>query len=194
MSVVHIPRTVRDGDIPAICVATGATEGVRFRSMTLQYVPVTARLALGFCGIVGIIVFLNMRQTAQLALPFSDAAWRRYTWSKRVAAGLVIAEFAPLLVVLVPLAQRLLALELAVAALVVFLVAAAVHYLTVTRRCAPLCTDIDADYITLDVHDESAASAIRARFDGELAVRSARGVDGERDARDDELDRELRDL
>jgi hypothetical protein len=194
MSVVHIPRAVRDGDIPAICVATGATEGARFRSMTLQFVPLAARLALGFCGLVGIIVFLNMRQTAQLALPFTDAAWERYTWAKRVSIGLIIAAVAPLLVVFMPFARSVLALELAVAAFVVFVFAAVVHYLTVIRHCAPICTDISADYVALDVPNDSAANAIRAKFDGALISRSTGAGHGERDTRDDELDRELRDL
>lgn len=194
MSVVQIPRTVRDGEIPAICVATGATEGVRFRPMSLQFVPLTARLALGLCGIVGIIVFLNMRQVAKLALPFTDAAWQRYTWAKRVSACLLVAAVAPIIVVLFPHTPRLLALQLAVAAFVLFVVAAVVHYLTVTRHCAPLCTDINPDYIALDVPNDSAANAIRAKFEGAFTSRSASADGAERDARDDELDRELRDL
>jgi len=28
MSVVEIPRVLREGDLPAVCIVTGATEGV----------------------------------------------------------------------------------------------------------------------------------------------------------------------
>jgi len=29
MSVVEIPRVLHEGDLPAVCIVTGATEGVR---------------------------------------------------------------------------------------------------------------------------------------------------------------------
>ncbi len=192
MSVVEIPRVLREGDLPAVCIVTGATEGVRYRSTTLHFTPMPARLALAFCGIVGIVVFAVMREQTQMPLPYTDAAWCRHQTAQRVGIALLVCAIVPMLLLFFPLRALGLpsAMLLGLAPLPLILAAVA-YQILVARRTGAICQDMTADTVRLELPSDAAAAAIREKY-APAVYAVAEGA--ERDVRDDELDRELRDL
>lgn len=194
MSTVHIPRAAgRQLGLPRVCVATGATEGVGQHDVTFHFVPLGARLSLAFCGLLGVVVFLVMRERAALSLPFTDAAWAKFRTARTISAVLAGAVVVGVVALVVPLFARM-AIPLGLGALLFLaaLTAFIVHHETFMRSVGPVCRELTAEHVVLELPSAAAAAAIRDHFGSLVPVGNPTNT--ERDARDDELDRELRDM
>lgn len=179
-------------DLPEVCLATGAAEGVRYRPATFVFVPLWARLSVVFCGLVGIVVMLVSMKRVRAELPFTEEAWDAWVRAKRVSAGLVVAAVVSLVVAV------LLDYRFAMPGLVAFvalLVAAVAYSLTVVKQAGPLCKGIDDRVVTLELPNELAAEAIEKRLGLGAHGASATSAAGEGgasvDPDEDELDRKL---
>ena len=86
-TIVRIPKNaVSEFDLPRVCVATGATEGVGYHKVTFQFVPMWARLSVAFCGIVGLVIMMLNTRRVQAEIPFTHEAFKAYKRARIVPA------------------------------------------------------------------------------------------------------------
>jgi len=188
MAIVRIPKNaVTKFDLPAVCVVTGGDQGVTYKPITFQWVPLWARLSVAFCGIIGLIAMLVSTKRVRAEMPFNEGAygaWKRKQW---IGGGLVLASFPVLLLALLEPEWLLLGLG----GFFALFVAGLAYLIAVARRAGPMCREIDDTHITLELPSEAAAQAFSARLglDAAALPGSSEGLD-EYDARiDEELSR-----
>jgi hypothetical protein len=181
MTRILFPR-VGAPELPEICVATGATTGVRMRPASFVFVPTVARFAIVFCGLIGMIAALVMTKRATLVLPFTDEAWERWTRAKTVFLVVVIGGVA----CLVACAIAGYFYE-GIGAFLVLLIGALVYHFVVVKPAGPSCVDIDEAYVTLELPNREASLAIGDRLDAS----ARKPATPPRDRYDDLIDREI---
>src|SRR5262245_51538809 len=103
MQVVHLPKdAVTEFDIPRVCVATGATEGVRYQKVTFSFIPMWARMSVAFCGVIGIVLMLMNTRRVEADIPFTDEAYAKWKRARIIPAAIIVLAipliFFPLLI------------------------------------------------------------------------------------------------
>ena len=163
-TTVVLPKTaVTEFDLPRVCVATGATEGVQYRKVKFTFIPMWARMSVAFCGLIGVILMMLNTRRVEADVPFTDDAWTRYQRAKWVPLVLILGGI-PLMILPV-----LISPDLALVGFVAFLaivIGAVVYATTVLKEAGPLCKNIDEESITLDIPNAEAAAAIEQRLAG----------------------------
>jgi hypothetical protein len=162
---LRLPKNaVSEFDLPRVCVATGETEGVSYQKVTFTFVPLWARLSVGFCGIIGIILMIVNTKKVEAEIPFTDAAFRTFKVARIVPLALILGAVALMVVPIV------IDPELVLFSIVVFvagLVAAIIYIQAVTRPSGPMVKEIDDEFITLEIPNDEAARAIEERVLGD---------------------------
>ncbi len=200
MPSITIPvKELTPYDLPAVCVVTGAREGVTFRKVSFAWVPPVARMLVVFCGLFGAIAMLAMQKKVQGELPFSDAGWERWR-SGKILIGVGVAACVGLLLLgaymLSGYGSDGIGMIIMASAIVVLVAA-----ILMARGRGPACKRIGDDDIELDLPsaDAVAAFAERLRLDASTplvatAPVAAGGRTPDDDVYDRKLDDELRDL
>ena len=184
-TVVLAKHAVTEFDLPAVCVASGATEDVRYYPVKFSFVPMWARLSVAFCGLIGLVLMLASVRRVAVELPFTDDAFARFTRVRH--APPVLAVFA----VLSLMAPLLLAPDQLAVGIVAFLglLLAAIYASVVVKGLGPVCKGIDETSVVLEIPSQAAADAIEERLGGPPEADGPAG--GEVDAYDRELEKEL---
>lgn len=163
-TTITIPKeAVTEFDMPRVCVATGATEGVEYHRVKFSFVPMWARMSVAFCGLIGLILMALNTRRVEAEIPFTAEAWTRYQRAKIVPVVIILAS---LVLLVVPL---MIDPDLALVGFVAFFAAvigAVVYAVTVMKSSGPICKNIDETSITLEIPDAEAARAIEERLTG----------------------------
>lgn len=184
-TIVRLPKTaVSEFDLPRVCVATGATEGVTYHKVSFQFVPVWARMSVAFCGIIGFVIMALNTRRVQAEMPFTDAAFAHYKRARIIPAVIIVAG-VPLMIL--PMLIDPDAVLLGFLMFIAAVIGAVVYAQAVTKHAGPVCKEIDEETITLELPNDDAARAFEARLHASPAAPSA----PDRDRYDDQLDREL---
>lgn len=162
MSELRLPRkALTRFDLPPVCLATGAVDGVTYHKTRFVFVPLWARLSVAFCGLIGVILVLVSTQRADAEVPFTEEAFAVWKRAKMVTVALVLGSLVPLVGGLLLMDSTLL---VGIVAFLAVLVGAVVYSQTVLKGLGPICKSIDADSIVLVVPSEAAADAINKRL------------------------------
>ena len=162
MSELRLPRkALTRFDLPPVCLATGAVDGVTYHKTRFVFVPLWARLSVAFCGLIGVILMLVSTQRADAEVPFTSEAFAAWKRAKVLTVMLVLASLVPLFAGLLLMDSMLL---VGIIAFVALLVGAVVYSQTVLKTLGPICKSIDADTIVLAIPSEVAADAIAKRL------------------------------
>lgn len=163
-TTVHLPKTaVSEFDLPRVCVATGATEGVSYRKVKFQFVPLWARLSVAFCGLIGVVLMLINTRRVEAEIPFTDEAWGRFKRARIIPAVLIVGAI-PL--IFLPMAVDPDLILLGLVGFVAIVIGAVVYAQVVTRQAGPMCKEITEESLVLEIPNEDAARAIEARVTG----------------------------
>jgi hypothetical protein len=168
-TTIHLPkRAMTEYDLPRVCVATGATDGVSFKKVTFQFTPLWARLSVAFCGILGVVLMLVNTKRVEADVPFTDAAFAKYKRDKLVPGLLVVGGLVPLFAGLVFGAEEPSVLLVGFGLFFALLIGAVVYVQTVTRESSPICKGITEQEVTLELPSHDAAMAFVERTGGRL--------------------------
>ena len=163
-TTVRLPKTaVSEFDLPRVCVATGATEGVSYHKVKFQFVPMWARLSVAFCGLIGVILMLINTRRVEAEIPFTDEAFAKFKRARVIPAVLIVGAI-PLIFVPMLIDPDLIVLGLV--AFVAGVIAAVVYAQAVTRHAGPMCKEITEDAILLEIPNDDAARAMESRVMG----------------------------
>lgn len=198
MASITIPvKELTQFDLPAVCVVTGAREGVVFRKVQFVWIPPVARMLAVACGLVGVVAMLAMQKRVHGELPFSDAGWERWRSGKILVAVGVVACVA--LVALGAYTFSVASLEMGGLVMITGIVALVAAALLAKGR-GPACKRIGDDDIELELPSADATAAFEERLrlgvsaplppDASVEERAA----ADRDIYDRKLDDELRNL
>ena len=139
-------------ELPPVCVATGATAGVEYYPVKMQYSPWWARF---FFGAIG--AWLTMRK-ADVMVPFTPEAHTRYKRAQWIPAVIIVGGMG-LSFLLMMTGSSALAMVAALGFLG-SLVGGLGYIMVVTRSAGPRCTHIDEATITVEIPNMVAADAI----------------------------------
>jgi hypothetical protein len=188
MRTLELPRSaVTKFDLPAVCVATGATEGVEHRRTTFTFIPMWARLAVPLCGLVGLIAMLVTMKRAEVELPFTAEAYSLWRRTQIITAVLLVSGVGVLFAGI--------AVEELIFGLVAFLavVAGAIAYAhLVGKGTGPSVKEITDHKLVIQIPNDQAADAIEARLGLGAFAKPAPADAGDKYER--QLDQELADL
>lgn len=163
-TTVRLPKTaVSEFDLPRVCVATGATEGVSYHKVKFQFVPMWARLSVAFCGLIGVVLMLLNTRRVEAEIPFTDEAFARFKRARIIPAILIVAAI-PL--IFLPMAIDPELIILGVLAFFAVVIGAVIYAQVVTKQAGPLCKEITDAEIVLDIPNEGAARAMESRVVG----------------------------
>lgn len=138
-------------ELPPVCVATGATEGVEYYPVKFQYVPWWARF---FFGAIGAAL---AARKADVMVPFTPEAHKRYKRAQWMPAVIIIGG---MLLAFLPMAISSSLAAVGALGFIAAIVAGLVYAMTVTKTSGPICKYMDDAGITLVIPNEVAADAI----------------------------------
>lgn len=164
-TIVRLPKTaVSEFDLPRVCVATGATEGVTYQKVTFTFVPMWARLSVAFCGLIGVVLMMLNTRRVEAEIPFTQEAFARYKRARVIPLAIILGGLA---LMFVPMA---ISPDLILIGAVVFFAAViggVVYAQTVTKQSGPICKEIDEQTLTIELPNDAAARAFEARLAGQ---------------------------
>ncbi len=163
-TTVTLPKNaVSQFDLPKVCVATGATEGISYHKVKFQFVPMWARLSVAFCGLIGVVLMLINTRRVEAEIPFTDEAYARFKRSRIVPVFLILGAI-PLMFLPMLIDEDLIILG--ALAFIAMVIGAVVYAQVVSRSAGPICKEITEDSIILEIPNEDAARAMDARLMG----------------------------
>lgn len=139
-------------ELPPVCVATGATGGVEYYLVKMQYSPWWARF---FFGAIG--AWLTMKK-AEVMVPFTPDAHARYKRAQWMPAVIILGGMA-LSFLLMLTGSSVLAMVAALG-FMGSIVGGLGYAMAVTKKAGPRCTHIDDTSITMEIPNTVAADAI----------------------------------
>lgn len=161
---VTLPKeAVTEFDLPRVCVATGATEGVEYKRVKFSFVPMWARMSVAFCGLIGVVLMMMNTRRVEAEVPFTAEAWSRWQRAKIIPAAIILGGI-PL--IFLPILVDPDFAPIGFIAFFAAVIAGVVYAATVTKSAGPICKNIDEGTITLDIPSAEAAEAIEARLAG----------------------------
>lgn len=190
MPEIRLPRhAVTRVDLPAVCVATGASEGVEYHRTPFQFVPLWARLTIVPCGVFALIFIFMSMQRVQVDVPMTPDAHRAWKRAKRTMGVLVVAALS---VLLLPMLIEPELLFVGVIAFIALLVGVIAYSLVVLKKAGPICKRIDDEVVRLEIPSGAAVTAIEERLGLGAGTPEPTGASGSQaDDPRDELDRRL---
>jgi hypothetical protein len=184
MQVVHLPKSaVSEFDIPKVCVATGATDGVRYQKVKFTFVPMWARMSVAFCGIIGVILMLVNTRRVEADIPFTDEAYAKWKRAKIIPAILIVGAIP---VIFLPMLVDEQLILLGLIGFLAIVIGAVVYAQTVMKQTGPFVKEITEDTLVIEIPSDEAAAAIDRRLGGNESPKAYR-----RDDLDERLEAEL---
>lgn len=162
MPTIRVPKKAMTRfDLPAVCLATGKSEGVEYHKTTFQFIPMWARLSVVFCGLIGVILMLVATKRVEAEIPMTAEAFAAWSRAKKILIALILVAVA---IMIVPMLIDPELIVVGIGAGFLLLIGAIVYSVVALKNSGPVCKEIDEETITLDVPSPEAASAIEARL------------------------------
>lgn len=164
MHYVEIPSgELNEFDLPAICVVTGARQGVVFKPVKFSWYPRWIGFLVLFNLLIALIVASVMTKRVKGTLPFTEEAWS--LWKRgQVIMGLSAAATIGLLVAAIALLASNGSESLGMVALISAVALPVAAWFFFLRGRGPQVRRIDKERIALAIPSAPAAHAITGHF------------------------------